>query len=519
MVGGQREDEAVGAFVDIMAEKMDKEIPMETNDAYQFKKVVGSKQLMSFLKIVQQSKSEERTATRFEQTQLDFYRGEAKRAMQDPAMQKQFPNGFPTPGEIENNPNVPEEAKKELMQTAKELGRLQRIEEFETDVEVAEGTLDANLDKYSRDSLIIKLATDPYLKTLSSDRKRAVIEKHKRVIAEGQGFRSKKDWGTAYGNLLEFRDNGGFVGGWPETDDQAVMDRAVLNNKQEFAKAERAFLSRSEFSFRDYDKNPNQEAPDYNAFSENEMHPYRVKEEENAVIEFVKDIAAIWSPMAGKKIIEERAIELGEQKAQAEQREFETSPETQEFEAYMAEKEQIAQGAVSNAIGKPKTQNKLDEGLLQKAVEETGANQETVSNRLTDSNFGLRHDKSGYKGMGFLGDLQDGKGTHMTEFSLGTEIDGKAMEIPSIVPTLTKDEIKTIVDDKTTTDAINKKAYRYAEKRLAEGKSVWASDADRKEEILKRTTSSEEELQALMKHYNKSEEEVLNSLMRSYLKE
>jgi hypothetical protein len=83
------------------------------------------------------------------------------------------------------------------------------------------------------------------------------------------------------------------------------------------------------------------------------MHPYRVKEEENAVIEFVKDIAAIWSPMAGKKIIEERAIESEEQKAQAEQRAFETSPETQEFEAYVAEKEQIAQGAVSNAVGKP----------------------------------------------------------------------------------------------------------------------------------------------------------------------
>jgi hypothetical protein len=160
-----------------------------------------------------------------------------------------------------------------------------------------------------------------------------------------------------------------------------------------------------------------------------------------------------------------------------------------------------------------------DSDLLERAIRETGADKETLTKRLGVGNFGLRHDKSGYKGLGFLGDLRDINGIHMTEFSIGTEIDGKEMEIPSIVPTLTKDEIRTIVDDKTTTETINKKAYRYAEKRVAEGKSVWASDVDRKKEIIRRTTSSNEEVKALMNHYSKSEEEVLNSLMRSYLKE
>jgi hypothetical protein len=272
---------------------------------------------------------------------------------------------MPSIDEVAKDERLTEKEKKGRITVLRELDRLQKIEEFETDTELSVGSLDANLDKYSRDSLLIKLATDDHLKTLSSSAKQAIIEKHKQVVSKGQNFRSKKDWQTAYRNMIEFRDNFGFVGGIPETTDQAVMDRTVLKNKQEFAKAERAFLDRSEFSFRDYSKNPNQPAPDYNSFSENEMLPFRVKDEENKVIEFIKDVASMWGPMAGKDIIEERAIAAEEQKAQAEQQAFETSPDTQEFEAYMAEKEQIAKGLTNKAIGKVEKQDEFEIGEIQ----------------------------------------------------------------------------------------------------------------------------------------------------------
>jgi hypothetical protein len=210
--------------------------------------------------------------------------------------------------------------------------------------------------------LLIKLATDEHLKTLSGAAKKAIVSKHGQVISKGQNFRSKRDWQTAYRNMVEFRDNFGFVGGVPDTTDQAVMDRKVLQNKQEFAKAERAFLDRSEFSFRDYSKNPNQPAPDYNSFSENEMLPFRIKDEENQVIGFIKDVASMWGPMAGEKIVEERAAAEEDRQTQAKQKAFETSPETQEFEAYMAEKEQIAQGLTDSAINPKQKQDEFEIG-------------------------------------------------------------------------------------------------------------------------------------------------------------
>jgi hypothetical protein len=132
--------------------------------------------------------------------------------------------------------------------------------------------------------------------------------------------------------------------------------------------------------------------------------------------------------------------------------------------------------------------------------------------------FGLRHDKKAYKGMGFLGDLRDPQGVHMTEYSMGVNFDGEEVEIPSIVPTLTKKELKEIVNNKNVPDTAVQKAVDFARKRIKEGKSVWASEGDRKKYILKMANSSNDEILQLMKSYNKTEDEILNALMRDFLK-
>ncbi len=78
------------------------------------------------------------------------------------------------------------------------------------------------------------------------------------------------------------------------------------------------------------------------------------------------------------------------------------------------------------------------------------------------------------KGMGFLGVLKTPKGESMTEYTIGVNIDGKEMDIPSLVPTLTAAEVDHITSTGQITDAIQKKAVAHAKSRLKAGKSVFA---------------------------------------------
>jgi hypothetical protein len=78
------------------------------------------------------------------------------------------------------------------------------------------------------------------------------------------------------------------------------------------------------------------------------------------------------------------------------------------------------------------------------------------------------------KGPGFLGTLQRPDGQVSSELSIGVEMDGKEIEIPSLVPTLTKDEVDHMLAGKKPTDAIVDKAVAHAKKRMAEGKKVFA---------------------------------------------
>lgn len=98
-----------------------------------------------------------------------------------------------------------------------------------------------------------------------------------------------------------------------------------------------------------------------------------------------------------------------------------------------------------------------------------------------DPNFGLRPNGTP-KGTGFLGVLELPGGGSATEFSVGVQLEskgGKETDIPSLVPTLTQQEIDLMVSDiipnrKDIPSGILQKAVDHANKRVREGKSVFA---------------------------------------------
>ena len=87
------------------------------------------------------------------------------------------------------------------------------------------------------------------------------------------------------------------------------------------------------------------------------------------------------------------------------------------------------------------------------------------------------------KGMGFLGalkfkDPKTGKTGTSTELSIGVNINGKEVEIPSLVPTLSPDEIKHLLNGGEPTPEIIKKAVDHATERMKAGKSPFAGEGD-----------------------------------------
>ena len=94
-----------------------------------------------------------------------------------------------------------------------------------------------------------------------------------------------------------------------------------------------------------------------------------------------------------------------------------------------------------------------------------------------------RSDGSVKSAQGFLGPVENTvQGGTMTEVSIGTEINGKKMEIPTMVPTLTEDEVKTLSSMKLEGNARNipesiiMKAKEHARMRLEQGKSPFYQD-------------------------------------------
>ena len=103
---------------------------------------------------------------------------------------------------------------------------------------------------------------------------------------------------------------------------------------------------------------------------------------------------------------------------------------------------------------------------------------------LRPSSFGLgslgallRHDGSGVKGKGFLGELATPRGETATEYSIGVDINGSPMEIPSIVPTLNPQELQSVLGGNISDD-VHRKALAHALMRINQGKSPFASAND-----------------------------------------
>jgi len=96
--------------------------------------------------------------------------------------------------------------------------------------------------------------------------------------------------------------------------------------------------------------------------------------------------------------------------------------------------------------------------------------------------YGTRPDGS-TKGKGFLGELKRPDGNVSTEISIGVPINGKETDIPLLVPTLTKEEVTTLLSipldenfNKNLPNNIKQKAIQFATNRVSEGSSPFFSD-------------------------------------------
>lgn len=94
--------------------------------------------------------------------------------------------------------------------------------------------------------------------------------------------------------------------------------------------------------------------------------------------------------------------------------------------------------------------------------------------------YGNRRDGS-KKGNGYLGIITNSEGDVMTEYTVGVNIDGKDMDIPTITPNLTREdiqELKNIRDGDPPSKRIVDRAVDHAIFRLQSGRSVFADSED-----------------------------------------
>ena len=87
------------------------------------------------------------------------------------------------------------------------------------------------------------------------------------------------------------------------------------------------------------------------------------------------------------------------------------------------------------------------------------------------------------KGLGYFGILNIPGGKIATEYSVGIELDGKAVEIPTLVPTLSSDELFLMINDiipnnKDIPKDIFRKAVDHARERISKGMSPFAIQED-----------------------------------------
>lgn len=91
--------------------------------------------------------------------------------------------------------------------------------------------------------------------------------------------------------------------------------------------------------------------------------------------------------------------------------------------------------------------------------------------------YGLRHDGSGAKAKGFFGPVPAADGVS-TEISVGMDINGRPMEVPSMVPTLDPSEMHSLLRGERPSEEVYRKALAHALKRIDSGMSPFAGSQE-----------------------------------------
>lgn len=91
--------------------------------------------------------------------------------------------------------------------------------------------------------------------------------------------------------------------------------------------------------------------------------------------------------------------------------------------------------------------------------------------------YGVRHDGSGAKGRGFMGLLSLPGGGQATEYSIGADVDGREMEIPSIVPGMSPEQLQAVLGGNVTPDVV-RLAITNALMRQRAGKGAFAAPGE-----------------------------------------
>lgn len=87
-----------------------------------------------------------------------------------------------------------------------------------------------------------------------------------------------------------------------------------------------------------------------------------------------------------------------------------------------------------------------------------------------------RHGDTSMKATGFLGPQTNQRGQATTEYSIGLPVNGKQTEMPSMVPTLTQDELKHILSGGELTPEIVQKAKAHFMARQSRGLPAFAGN-------------------------------------------
>jgi hypothetical protein len=96
------------------------------------------------------------------------------------------------------------------------------------------------------------------------------------------------------------------------------------------------------------------------------------------------------------------------------------------------------------------------------------------------SGYGKRHNSNEVKGTGFYGPLQrlDDPKSVSTEISIGVDFGKGEMEIPLLVPGMSREEINHLLSGGKPTRELVDKAVAHAQSRMGAGLPIFAGEGD-----------------------------------------